>query len=294
VLSVAAVVVSFEAREHLGRCLASLPEGVEVVVVDNASSDGSAELVRERFPHARLLALEQNVGFGAACNIGVDAVTADALLLLNPDTIVRRGAISELCACIEQRPDVALVAPTLLNVDGSVQLSILRYPGIFASGRPALTAFPAADRHPRADERDLVDEYPVGAAVLLRRRAFAGVGGFDPGFFHFYEELDLCKRLLVAGWKIRLCRRAEVEHVGGGSSTSRWSTAYTHQLRGHLRYVGKYRGRAAAELARALLVAALSVRLLYARGDQHRAYRTGLRWLLRADVGSVMSPRLSA
>jgi GT2 family glycosyltransferase len=290
--SVAAVVVSFEAREHLGRCLASLPDGVEVIVVDNASSDGSAEFVRERFPRARLLALERNVGFGAACNLVADAVTADLLLLLNPDTIVREGAIEHLCACIEERPDVALVAPTLLNTDGSVQLSVLRYPGIFASGRPAVTAFPTADTHPGSSEGDLVDAYPVGAAVLLRRRSLVEVGGFDPGFFHFYEELDLCKRLLEAGWRIRLCRRAEVEHVGGGSSTSRWMTAYVHQLRGHLRYVGKYRGRSAAELARVLLLVALGVRLLYARGDQRRAFKAGGKFLMRVNIGNLIASAL--
>jgi GT2 family glycosyltransferase len=290
VSSVAAVVVSFEAREHLARCLASLAnEELEVVVVDNASSDGSAELVRERFPRVRLLALERNVGFGAACNLGAGEAAGELLLLLNPDTVVRPGAIEHLRACIEERPDVGLVAPTLLSVDGSVQRSVLAYPGVFVSGRPAVSAFPTTDKDPAAHDRELVDEYPVGAAVLVRRGAFVAVGGFDPGFFHFYEELDLCQRLSKAGWRIRFCCRAEIEHVGGGSSTSRWPTVYVHQLRGHLRFVGRYRGRRAAEVARALLLASLLVRGLGARGDQRRAYRAGLRWLLRADLADVMA-----
>jgi N-acetylglucosaminyl-diphospho-decaprenol L-rhamnosyltransferase len=278
------VVVSFEAREHLARCLASLTHDVDVVVVDNASLDGSAALVRERFPAARLLALDRNIGFGAACNLGAGESTSEFLLFLNPDTIVRRGAIKQLLACIEQGQDIALVAPTLLNADGSIQLSVLTYPGIFASGRPAVTAFPVADTRPTRRFGDLVDEYPVGAALLVRRRAFVEIGGFDPRFFHFYEELDLCKRLTEAGWRIRLCPQAEIEHVGGGSSSSRWSSAYVHQLRGHLRYVGKHRGRAAAELARVLLLAALSVRLLYARGEQRRGFRTGLNSLIRVNI----------
>jgi N-acetylglucosaminyl-diphospho-decaprenol L-rhamnosyltransferase len=290
--SVAAVVVSFEARDHLERCLASLGD-MEVVVVDNASSDGSAALVHERFPAMHVLALERNIGFGAACNLGVDATKAELVLLLNPDTIMRSGAIELLAACMEQAPDIALAAPSLVNVDGSIQLSVLPYPGIFASGRAAVTAFPTVDRRPPR-ERDLVAEYPVGAAALLRRSAFVENGGFDPGFFHFYEELDLCKRFVRAGWRIRLCPRAQVEHIGGGSSVARWSSTYVHQLRGHLRYVGKYRGRAAAEVARALLVAALLVRLLYARGEQRRGFIVGLKWLLRTDISSVLAPSVSA
>jgi N-acetylglucosaminyl-diphospho-decaprenol L-rhamnosyltransferase len=293
VSSVAAVVVSFEARDHLQRCLASLG-GEEVVVVDNASSDGSAALVREHFPTVRLLALERNIGFGAACNRAVeDLADAELILLLNPDTILRPGAIERLAACIDEAPDIALVAPSLENADGSTQLSVLPYPGIFASGRVAVTAFPKADTRP-SRERDLVEEYPVGAAMLVRRAAFVASGGFDPGFFHFYEELDLCKRLVQAGWRIRLCPRAQIEHVGGGSSTSRWAGTYVHQLRGHLRYVGKYRGRAAAEVARALLVAALLVRLPFARGEQRRGFVAGLKWLLRADISSVLVPSVSA
>lgn len=284
-VSVAAVVVSFEAREHLERCLTSLREDAvdEVIVVDNDSSDGSAQLVRERFPDMPLLALDRNLGFGAACNLAARQTTADFLLLLNPDTVVRSGATRKLRECIETNAQIAVAAPTLLNADGSAQLSLLPYPGIFASGRAAITAFPVPEKR-KQGRRELVDSYPVGAALLVRRRAFADIGGFDDGFFHFYEEVDLCKRLRAAGWTICLCPEAEIAHVGGGSSASRWPSTYVQQLRGHIRYVAKHRGRIAAETARMLLVGALFARLLYMRGEQRKALRAGLRWLLSARV----------
>lgn len=245
-------------------------------------------MVGERFPRATLLALDRNIGFGAACNEGARAAAAaEFLLLLNADTQARPGAVDALVRCVRDE-SVGCVAPTLLTEDGAVQLSVLPYPGIFASGRPAVTAFPVVVA--RRPSMQLVGEYPVGAALLVRRRAFVEVGGFDPGFFHFYEEVDLCQRMTEAGWTIHTCELAEVEHTGGASATPRWASTYVHQLRGHLRFVAKHRGRAAAELARLLLVGALAIRLLYTRGEQRRGFGSGMRWLLRADIPHITVP----
>lgn len=291
-LSASVIVVSFETREHLARCLASVEDDdLDVIVVDNASTDGSVELVRERFPAVRLVALDHNVGFGQACNLGVQIARSELLLILNADTVVRPNALAELVDHATRAPRTGGVAPLLVDGDGHAQLSSVPYPTKWWMGRPAFTSFPESSARP--DSRagmTLEGAFPAGAALLLVREAFDEVGGFDPGFFLFYEEVDLCRRLQDRGWTILLSPTAEVEHAGGASTRPRWAQSYPHQLRGHLRFLAKHEGLVAARIARLVLLAAVTARSVFARGDNRRAFRAGVRWLASANIDAVTAP----
>ena len=201
--------------------------GVEIVVVDNASRDGSAEMVRREFPAARLLANSENRGFGAANNQGLAESRGAAVLFLNPDTVVHPGAFSELLACLREHPEVGAVGPRLVNPDGSTQSSRRHFPWLAAAfvestplqrhlGRlPALRHYYAADA---PDSCSQTVDWLVGACLLVRRAALDRVGGFDERFFMYSEEMDLCFRLRQAGYSVRYLASAQVTHHEAASS----------------------------------------------------------------------------
>jgi GT2 family glycosyltransferase len=286
--SVTAIVVSYETRDLLGRCLAALrEEQVAAVVVDNASRDGSASFVREHFPEATLVALDQNVGFAAGCNAGAAHAATPFLLLVNPDAAPRPGAVAALVDCCRTSERTAGASPRILDEDGRETVSVLGYPTRWWRGAPPVTSFSGESARGTATRGTLRGQFAVGAALLLRRSAFDEVGGFDPGFFLFYEEVDLCRRLETAGWSLERCPDAVVTHFGGASTRREWSAVYPHQLRGHLRYLEKHEGRRAASTARLVLLASVSMRYLGSRGARRRGYAEGVRWLARADLDEI-------
>jgi len=154
-------------------------------------------------------------------------------------------------------------------------------------GTPALTSAPT--RRPRRRRSDgSAEGFLVGAALLVRKAAVEGVGGFDSGFFMFYEEVDLCRRLLDAGSRLGVCPDATFVHVGGSSTRRDWPRMYREQVRGHLRYLAKHEGVEAAETARRHLGRVLRLRLLVARGTQRRAYAEAVAWLASAPAGNLI------
>ncbi|HEU0168417.1 MAG TPA: glycosyltransferase family 2 protein [Chloroflexota bacterium] len=226
------IVVSWNVRELLRVCLqTTLAEtaeiDAEVIVVDNASRDGSAEMVRAEFPEVRLIANQHNAGFSAGNNQGLEAAGGRYLLFLNPDTEVRPGAIRHLLAFIDQRPQVGCVGPKLLNPDGSVQPSRRGFPRLatafvestvlqrWLGGLPALRDFYRESASP--DEPQPVD-WIVGACMLFRREALDRTGGFDEQFFMYSEEMELCWRTRHAGYEIWYVPEAEIVHHEGASS----------------------------------------------------------------------------
>ena len=296
---ISVVVVSFEARDLLRRCLGAVAGcGWEVIVVDNASQDGSALLVATEFPDARLIRLEANLGFGAAANAGIAAARGRFLLLLNPDAWPLDDAIEQLAARLEAAPAVGAAGPTLLNADGSRQQSVRGRPTRWrlateylflrwiAPRSRALNAFYAAGFDHRT-ERDA--EFLVGAALLLRREALAQVGGFDPAFFMYNEEVDLCHRLRAAGWQVRFFPGPRFLHVGGGSSANGRAALYREQLRSHLRFLAKHEGGRAAEQARVILLWAMRLRALMFLGPRRRISREAADWLASADARGLLT-----
>ncbi|HJQ75334.1 MAG TPA: glycosyltransferase family 2 protein, partial [Gaiellaceae bacterium] len=204
------VIVAYRSRDHLPRCLDSLAREAErvpltVTVVDNASHDGTTELVARDFPWVELVALEENTGFARATNLGASRGTAPHLLALNPDTELPPGTLERLLAIFPEHPEVAVAGPRLEREDGSFDHAARR---AFPTIAGALGHFSGAARLVRTDrllqyraprvDRGVVDSVN-GAFMLMRRAAFEEVGGFDEGYWLYMEDLDLSYRLAEAG-----------------------------------------------------------------------------------------------
>jgi N-acetylglucosaminyl-diphospho-decaprenol L-rhamnosyltransferase len=290
---VSVVVVTFNSIQYLERCLASV-SGYELVVVDHGSADGSVELVRERFPAAKLIE-QENRGFGAGMNTGMQAATGRYFLLLNADAWVLGDAVEKLRAFADEHPRAAVVGPRLLNPDGSLQPSVRGFPTLW---RLATEYFFLRKLAPRSrvfnaffgagfDHRSVREADWVSAPCLLvRREAADAVGFFDEDYFIFAEEVDWCHRFREAGWKVLFYPGAEVVHV----FTSSYNPALFNELvRGHLRFFAKHQGERAAERARLLLLVAVRLRGLLFRGEKGAMYRRAARFLASGPVAKLLA-----
>lgn len=291
---VSAIVVVLNGLPWLERCLESV-RGLETVVVDHGSTDGSVELVRERFPDARLVE-QGNVGMGGGNNVGMRVASGRYFLLLNPDAWLHPGATERLVAYADANPEVAVVGPRLRNPDGTLQRSVRAFPTVWRLATEYLFVRKLAPRSSllnplyvggfdHAETRDA--DWVSGACLLVRRAATEEVGLFDEAFFMFSEETDWCYRFRRAGWRVVFFPAAEVTHVGGASHGGR---LYRENLRGHLRFLAKHRGPREAERARRLFLCALTMRGLAFRGERARMYRDAARWLRSASAAELISP----
>jgi len=290
--------VTYNASGHVERCLETVANGPhEVIVVDNASTDGTQELVRERFPSVRLIELPDNIGFGAANNVGMEAATGRWFLLLNSDAWPQADGIESLRAFAEANPQVGIAGPRLVSPAGRVQKSVRGFPTLW---RLATEYFFLRHLAPRSrllngfygagfdygSRRPA--EFLMGAVLLLRREAVDEVGGFDPAFFMFSEEVDLCYRMRTAGWTVEFTPDAEFVHLGGASTTPVWDRMFRELLRGHLRFFAKHHGLAQAERARRLLLVSLRLRGALFRGERGRIYRAGAEWLASGSTEALL------
>lgn len=224
----AAVIVNYNAGPALAGCVTSvLDEGPEeIVVVDNDSSDGSAEELRRIFPDVTLVAAGQNLGYARAANLGIAATRAPVVAVLNPDVVLRPGAAEAVLTRFNTEADLGALGPTLLNSDGTVYPSARRVPSMAdAVGHGLLyfvwTGNPFTRRYRQVDAdasrpRDV--DWVSGAAVWLRRAALDDVGGWDERYFMYVEDVDLCWRLRTAGWRVGYEPGARVEHLLGVST----------------------------------------------------------------------------
>ncbi len=278
---VAAVIVNFNARDHVIECVRSLrADGVgDVVVVDNASSDGSADALAASDPDTRFLPTGSNLGFGTAANVGVANTGSAFVLILNPDTIVEPGTTKALAAALDNDHRLAAVGPRVDNPDGTLYPSVRRFPrmtdaaghaflAFFWRGNPFTRRYRMLDwNHAEASEVDWVS----GACVLVRRTAFEQVGGFDPAYFMYVEDVDLCWRLRQAGWKVGYEPAGRVVHAVGASS----QLAPYRMILAHHRSLLRFANRTTTGSGRALLpavAAGLGVRTVLAWA-QHRLDR---------------------
>ena len=289
---VVVVVVTYDALPWIERCLDSLA-GVETVVVDNGSSDGTVAFVRERYAHIRLVEAE-NRGLGAGWNIGIRETAAPYVLLLNADAWMTEGSLERLVDFAEARPRAAVVGPRLLNTDDTLQRSVRGFPTVWrlateylflrklAPRSSALNAFYAGGfDHDEVRSVEVV----MGACMLLRRDAVDQVGECDEDYFLFSEETDWCYRFRNAGWDVVFFPGAECIHVRGASHSGR---LYRENLRGHLLFLWKHRGPNVAERARRLLLVSLRLRGLVFRGERGRAYRDGADWLASGNAATLV------
>ncbi len=261
---VSVVIVSFNSKDDLLRCLASLRAHVtlhcEVVVVDNASADGSADAVREHYPWVRLVENAENLGFGTANNRGFLETRGPYVLVLNSDAEVKPGTVEGLMGVLEHRPEVGLVGPRTLNVDGTVQVSFgpMLTPVREWRQRRLVKGVRARTRRQvdRAEAMSRVEHEPVwvsGSCFLARREALEAVGGFDEQFFLYEEDVDLCVRVRAAGWSVLYTPDFEVTHRLGASMGSAQERARLEYHRSHLRFYEKHSGKAPTALLRVAL-----------------------------------------
>jgi len=243
------VVVSYNTRPLLARCLRALPLAAaglhrEVIVVDNASADGSPAAVAGEFPDVILIANAENVGFARACNQGVAVARGRAVLFLNSDAEPRPESLTALVAYLRDHPRVGAVGPRLGHPDGGSPRSCFRFPSLtrpfldfalvrrLVGPRFSLT-YPVGDR--RLAEGGAVD-WLSGACLLVRGEALGEVGRFDERYFMYFEDTDLCRRLWAADWEVRFWPGVEVLHLGGASSRGHWARLSVEVQRSRLIY----------------------------------------------------------
>lgn len=248
----AIVIVSYNAREDLARTLDSIIAAPpltphQVVVVDNASSDGSLEMVRARFPGVQAIAAGANLGFARANNIGIRHTSSDLVLLLNSDTVVPPGALDRLVDALSTRPEAAIVGPRLVDAEGRPEISFGPMLGPFAELRRQVTeALYARGFGPvtRRVDRQLATPHDVdwvsGACLLVRRADAEAVGLLDERFFLYTEDVDFCASVRARGRRVGFVPSVEIRHLRGQSRTHSPSSASAAYRRSQLTFYAKH------------------------------------------------------
>jgi N-acetylglucosaminyl-diphospho-decaprenol L-rhamnosyltransferase len=266
---VAAIVVTFNSAAVIGRCLASLPPGLAVTIVDNDSVDDTLAVARATWPDARLLRLPRNIGFGAAANRGLAAGDTPYALLLNPDAALAAGAVAALVAAAERYPDAGLLAPCCRDRAGRIEFR----------RRTAYARFLTnPDDAPVQPDGDCCAPYVGASVLLLRRAALAAIGGFDERIFLYGEDDDLCLRLSAAGWSLIHVADARADHLGDASTAplaglgwwKRW-----HMQWSSLYLARKHGGAGVLAPWRALVATSVKAAAYALLADRGRAERYG-------------------
>jgi hypothetical protein len=290
-LDLSIIIVSWNVRDLLRACLQSIDSQrggleLEVIVVDGASVDGSPAMVAESFPRVKLIACDDNVGFPRGNNIGLAEANGRFLLLLNPDTEIKGNALSEMVRYLEAHSDVGLLGPQLLNRDGSIQSSRRRFPNMATALVESTWLEPVAPqnimRHYYAldlpDDQVSDVDWVMGACMLIRREIFSTVGGLDEAFYMYSEELDWCRRIKDAGWRVVYLPTAQVLHHVGKSSEQAVTARHINFQRAKLRYFRKYYGAAATAVIRLVLLLNYVWQLLLEGIKGLLGHKRPLRW----------------
>jgi len=277
----------------------------EVIVVDNASSDGTAEMIRRCFPDVKLIESLTNLGFARGNNAGIELSSRQYLCLINPDVVVGENCISRMVDFMEQNPDIGMLGPKIIGRDGEVQRSCMRAPTLWNQlcrtlgldslikrsrlfGGYLMTDFP----HDSLRDVEVIN----GCFWMVRRDALLNVGNLDPRFWMYSDDLDWCRRFLIAGWRVVFFPEAQAVHFGGGSSQLAPVFCYVEMQRANLRYWRKYHGFASyccfwAMIYLSHFLRSVACTCLYAvrTSERERAlakvarHRACLRWLTGGD-----------
>ena len=268
------VIVSFQVASLLRVCLDALQiclegEDAEVWVVDNASTDGSSNMVEKEFPHIKLIRNPDNRGFAAAVNQVLHGQRGQYILLLNPDAVINGRALTTLLGFLNEHREAGVVGPRLVDAEGCPQPSVGSFPSLrlmmselgglsrFFPGPRRCAIHPNACQHPQGPH--MVD-WVCGACMVVRQEAVAEVGLLDEEFFFYGEDVDWCKRFRSAGWSVWYVPMAEVVHLGGRSvalavpegTTDAW---HAQACWNDIVYFRKHRGRLAAGIVRGMYLA---------------------------------------
>ena len=275
-LPVTIIIVSYHSREVLPACLDSVRAAGQapVVVVDNASGDGTPAMVQERFPEVTLMANPQNLGFAAACNQGARAAPTEYLLFLNPDTRLLPDSLTQPLEFLQdpRHQSTGIVGIQLLDDHGRISRSCARFPtpGRFYARSLGLDRllprwFPSYRMTDWDHSRSQPVDHVIGAFYLVRRKVFEQLGGFDERFFVYLEDLDLSFRAHQAGWPCYYLAEAQAYHAGGGGATAVTADRLCYSLQSRLRYAAKHFHRwSALGITLATLLVEPALRLLAA------------------------------
>ena len=261
-MNLSIIIVSWNVKEDLGNCLRSIEENkpreeFEIIVVDNASTDGSVDTIKKDFPDVKIIANSENSGFSAANNQAIRTAKGQYIFLLNPDTIVYPNSLDTLITFLDDHTDVGACGPKFLGSDGEVHFSVgyvptfrsliygrtfLRSLGVFRRRHKELTA-----RNFNFERTADVDQLS-GAALMVRRPVMEEIGLMDESFFMYYEDVDLCLRIRKAGFKIVYVPESVITHIGGRSSGQVSARRRIMLYRSLFVYFRKHRGRFATGL----------------------------------------------
>lgn len=256
-IDVSIVIVSWNAKAFLKQCLESVYSTIreatfEVWVIDNDSSDGSPEMVKNEFPQVKLICSGHNLGFAKANNIAIKRSRGQYLCLINPDIEVQQDCISRMILYMDEHPDIGMLGPKVLNPDQTLQHNCRHFPTLWNCFCRALALdriFPQSEQFGGAGmsffQGDRIRDVNVLTGVFwcVRRKALVEVGLLDERFFMYSEDFDWCKRFHMAGWKVVFYPDAKVVHYGGGSSSNAPVRFYIEMQRSYLQYWQKHHSR---------------------------------------------------
>jgi GT2 family glycosyltransferase len=250
--TVSIIIVNWNTKELLQDCIKSVPDGAgnisfKIIVVDNASSDGSAKTVEEKFPDVVLIKNNDNKGFAYACNQGATVATGTYLFFLNPDTLLEKGCLQNLVEFADKQAWMGAVGPQLIGRDGKIQNSVRSFPrprDVLIRDTFLKKIIPVSKKKKflvKLSQKEASSvEQVSGAAFLIRRDLWKDIGGMDERFFMFYEEVDLCKRLKDLGYGIYYLPSARIVHRGGGSRRQDRSAVFYYSIKSMFAYLHKY------------------------------------------------------
>jgi len=257
VTTLSIVIVSWNTKKYVEECLTSLQEidgnlSAEIIVVDNASADGTPEMIRTQFPNVKLIETGANLGFARGNNVGIKEATGEYICLINSDVNVPSDCLQKMHAYMEQQPTIGLLGPGMLRADGRVYRSGMRFPTLFTvflralfldslfGGNKFFGGFLMKDfKFDRTRDMDVLN----GWLWMTRREALEKVGPLDERFFMYAEDVDWCKRFHLAGWRVVFYPEAKAIHYGGASSKNAPSRFNVELQRANLQIWAKYHGR---------------------------------------------------
>jgi N-acetylglucosaminyl-diphospho-decaprenol L-rhamnosyltransferase len=268
------IIVSWNTSQLLSACLQSIlqqvvdfePVSVETIVVDNASTDNSVQMMRQEFPWVHLLENANNLGFAAANNQAMGNCTGEYIWLVNPDTVLLPGAMAALLKIMGERDEAGAAGSCLLNVDGTLQQSCSPTPTLIRELWRLfhLDSVYAYSKYPiQAWQNDSAQEVDIvqGASLIVRREVVEQTGLFDTDYFMYSEEVDLCHRIRSAGWKIYWVPQSRVVHYGGQSTQQVASAMFLQLYQSKILYFRKRQGEVVAQVYKAILLMVSVARL---------------------------------
>jgi|SRR5271157_655690 len=255
-IEISVIVVTWNGKNVASQCLESLQDyakdqTVEVIVVDNASTDGTPEMIRERYPFVHLLQNQENLGFAKANNIGLAHCNGNFVCLVNSDVVVPNGCIEQAVAYMRQQPTIGMLGPKMYLPNGSIGQSCMGFPTVWnwfcralaldnlSVGRQIFGGFLRTDF---TYEKTADVEVLTGWFWIVRREALSQVGNLDERYFMYGEDIDWCKRFYDAGWRIVFYPEVHAVHYCGASSANAPTRFYIEMHRANMQYLSKYHG----------------------------------------------------